>query len=76
MQRKGLLIRVRQKLILDTDKNQFIETMIMGGISMISKGHAEANNKFLKSYNPNKLTSFIIYLDANNQYGQSMMQLL
>ena len=48
----------------------------MGGISMISKGHAEANNKFLKSCNPNKLTSFIIYLDANNQYGQSMMQLL
>ena len=50
--------------------------MITGGISVISKGHAEANNKFLKSYNPNKLTSFIIYLDANNQYGQSMTQLL
>ena len=43
---------------------------------MICKGCAEANNKFLKSYDVNKSTSYIIYLDANNLYKHSMMQLL
>ena len=43
---------------------------------MISKGYADTNNKFLKSYDPNKRTSFIIYLDANNLYGQPMIQLI
>ena len=43
---------------------------------MIFKGYAEANNKFLKSYHANKPTSWIIYFDANNLYGHSMMQLL
>ena len=42
---------------------------------MICKGYAGANNNFLKSYNDNKPTSYIIYLDANNLYGYSMMQL-
>ena len=35
----------------------------------------EANNKFLKLYGANKLTSYIIYLHVNNLYGHSMMQL-
>ena len=48
----------------------------MGGILMICKGCAEANNKFLKSYDDNKPTSYIIYLDANNLHGHSMKQLL
>ena len=60
----------------DIEKNQFSESMITGGISMISKGYADTNNKFLKSYDPNKRTLFIIYLDANNLYGQPMIQLI
>ena len=47
-----------------------------GGISMTCKGFAEANIKFLKSYDASKPTSYITYLDANNLYGHSMMQLL
>ena len=39
----------RLKLISDIEKYQFIESMIRGSASMIYKGHAEANNKFLKS---------------------------
>ena len=50
--------------------------MKRGGISIISKDYAEANNKFLKSYNSNKPTSHIIYLDVNNLYCYSLMQLL
>ena len=43
---------------------------------MIGKTYAEANKKFLKSYDANKLTSYLMYLDTNNLYGHSMIQLL
>ena len=66
---------VALKLISDMEKYQFIESMIMGGISMISEGYVEANNNFLKSIHPNKLTLYIKYLDANTLYGHSMIQL-
>ena len=43
---------------------------------MTYKGHAETNNKFLKSYDTNNPTSNIIYLDAKNSNGHSMIQFL
>ena len=39
------------------------------GITHISKRYAEENNQYMKDYNPNKPTSYIQYLDANNLYG-------
>ena len=36
---------------------------------MIYKGYAKANNKFLKSYDPNKPILYILYLDAVNSLG-------
>ena len=42
----------------------------------ICKGYAEPNKKFWKSYDANKPTPYVIYLDANNLYGHSMMQFL
>ena len=62
------LININLKLISDIEKCQFIEITIKGGISMLCKGYAEANNKLLKLHNTNKPTSYIIYLDANNLY--------
>ena len=50
--------------------------MIRCGILIIYKGYAEANNKFLKSYDANKSTSYIVYLDASNLCGHNMMKLL
>ena len=44
---------VNLKLISDIKMYQFIET-IKGGISMICKGYAKANNELLKSYDPCK----------------------
>ena len=41
------------------------------GLSMVCKGYTEGNNKFLKPYDAEKLTSFMI--DVNNLYGHSMM---
>ena len=50
-------IDVNLKLISDIEKYQFIESTIRDGISMIWKGYAEANNKFLNSHDSNKPTS-------------------
>ena len=43
------LTSVNSKLISNIEKYQFIESTIRGGISIICKGYAEANNIFLKS---------------------------
>ena len=53
-----------------------IEKGIRGGITHISKRYAEANNKYMKSYNPDEESTFIQYLDANNLYGWAMSQSL
>ena len=37
------------------------ENMSRGGISYSFTRHAEANNKYMKNYNPNEKTSYINY---------------
>ena len=65
-------IDIDLKLISDVKKYQFLESTIRGGISMICKSYAETNDKFFKSYDTNKPTSYKLY----NLYEHSMMQLL
>ena len=50
----------------------FIEKGLRGGISYIAKRYNEANNKYLKDYNPIKPSKFVSYLDVNNLYGWAM----
>ena len=45
-----------------------------GGISMVSKRHARANNPSVEGYDPEKPNSHILYLEANNLYGWAMRQ--
>ena len=58
---------MRLKKIVDIDKYLFIEKGLRGGISYIAKKIAKAN-KYMKNYDPKKLSKYISYLDRNNLY--------
>ena len=64
------------ELLHDYDMLMMFERGIRGGITHISKRYSEANNKYMKDYNPDKPSKFIQYLDANNLYGWAMSQSL
>ena len=64
------------ELLTDYDMHLFIEKGLRGGISMVSKRYAKANNPRVSGYNPAKPNTHILYLDANNLYGWAMSQAL
>ena len=49
---------------------------LSGGISYIAKRYAKSNNKYMNDYDPEKLSTFITYLDMNNLYGWAMSEYL
>ena len=63
---------VELDLLTDMDMHLMIERGMRGGISMVSKRHAKANNPRVEGYEPEQSTSYITYLDANNLYGWAM----
>ncbi len=67
------LTKINLELLSDPDMLLMVESGLRGGISMISKRHAEANNKYMsEKFDPSKPTKYITYLDANNLYGWAM----
>ena len=72
------MTNVKLDLISDVDTQNFIEKGMRGGISTITHRHAVANNKYMRkeNYDPEKESSYISYLDANNLYGWAMSQKL
>ncbi len=62
------------ELISDPDIFRTLDSGMRGGIVMITKRFARANNKFLGTahFDASLPTTHIIYLDANNLYGWAM----
>jgi hypothetical protein len=65
---------VELESLTDPDMHIFIEKGLRGGIVMISKRYAKANNQYLHDYDPQLPSNFLMYLDANNLYGWAMCQ--
>jgi len=63
---------VELELLTDYEMHLFVERGMRGGISMVSKRYAKANNPQVPGYDPGEPKSYIMYLDANNLYGWAM----
>ena len=61
------------ELISDVEIYLMIGKGLRGGISIISHGQAEAKHKYMSSYDPEKPSRYITYLDANSLYSWSII---
>ena len=70
------MTNIQLELLSDVNMLLMFEKGIRGGISIISNRYGEANNKYMKDYNKNKDSKYLMYLDANNLYGCAMSEKL
>ena len=66
---------VELELLPDKDMYLFLENP-NGGISMISRRYAKANNKYVPGYDASKPTKYLMYYDANSLYSGAMTRFL
>ena len=68
------MTKIKLELVSDPDMYLFLMDSIRGGISVCNKKHVIADNKYIDKNTKNN--KYLMYLDANNLYGVSMVQSL
>ena len=68
--------KVELELLTDIDMLLMVEKGTRGGICQAIHRHAKANNKYMKNYNKDVISSYLMYLDASNLYEWAMSQKL
>ena len=63
-------------MLTDADMLLMFEEGTRGGISQATHKYATANNKYMKNFNKEIISTFLQYLDANNLYGWAMCKKL
>jgi hypothetical protein len=54
------MTEIKLEQLTDVNMYNFCEKGLRGGTSMISHRYAKANNKYMKDYNPEDISSYII----------------
>ena len=65
---------VKLELLIDNNMLLIVEKRIREVITHSIHRYAEANNKYVKDYNKNIKSSYLMYLDAKNLYGWEMSE--
>ena len=66
------MIGIQINLVHDQDMYEMVEKGKRGGVCQVSSKCGKANNKYMKSYSQDIISSSLIYLGANNLYGLAM----
>ena len=67
---------VELELLTDNDMLMMFEEGTRGGMCQATYRYAKANNKYIKNYDENKESSFLIYDDAHNLHRFAMCKKL
>ena len=59
---------VKLELLTDIDMLLMVEKGIRCGTVHVIHKYAKTNNKYMKKYDKNAISSYLMYLDANNFY--------
>ena len=65
---------VKLELLTDYHMLLLVEEGIRGGMCQSAHSYAKANNKYMKNYDKNIESSYLMYLNANSLYGWVISQ--